>query len=80
MVGFPPLCYVPNSDGDLVVRMAAADRQFLLTRLAKYLRTFGWLIFFLALAFYFQRLPQQWASYLSVVSLLLAALVLKRVR
>ncbi|HEY5673407.1 MAG TPA: AarF/UbiB family protein [Malonomonas sp.] len=66
--------------GDLVVRMAPADRQFLLTQLAKYLRAVGWLIFFLALAFYLQRSPQQWAAYLSVVSLLLAALALRRVR
>lgn len=66
--------------GDLVVRMATADRQFLVTRVAKYLRIFGWLIFFLALAFYFQQLPQYWATYLSVISLLLAAMVLRRVR
>jgi len=64
--------------GELVVRMAAADRRFLLERLARYLRALGWLIFFLALAFYFQQLPQQWAVYLSVASLMLALLTLRR--
>ncbi len=64
--------------GDLVVRMASADRSFLLAQLAKQLRRIGWLIFFLALAFYLQSLELQWALYLSVASLLLAALTLKR--
>lgn len=64
--------------GELVVRMADADRRFLLERLAKYLRALGWLIFFLALAFYLQQLQQQWAIYCSVASLLLAAMSLKR--
>ena len=64
--------------GDLVVRMASADRTFLLAQLAKQLRRVGWLIFFLALAFYLQRLQLQWALHLSVVSLLLAALTLMR--
>lgn len=58
--------------GDLVVRMADADRRFLIERLMKYLRSLGWLIFFLAFAFYLQQLQQQWAVYLSVVSLILA--------
>jgi predicted unusual protein kinase regulating ubiquinone biosynthesis (AarF/ABC1/UbiB family) len=64
--------------GDLMVRMADADRRFLLDRLARYLRALGWLIFYLALAFYLQQLQQQWATYLSVVSLLLAPLSLRR--
>jgi len=64
--------------GDLVVRMADADRRFLMERLMKYLRALGWLIFFLALAFYLQQLQQQWAIYLSVVSLILASLSLRR--
>jgi predicted unusual protein kinase regulating ubiquinone biosynthesis (AarF/ABC1/UbiB family) len=64
--------------GDLVVRMADADRRFLMERLMKYLKTLGWLIFFLALAFYLQQLQQQWAIYLSVGSLVLAAMSLKR--
>jgi hypothetical protein len=62
--------------GDLVVRMATADREYMLERLGKYLRQLGWLIFFLALAFYFQQLPQQWAGYLSAACLLLSALIL----
>jgi hypothetical protein len=58
--------------------MADADRRFLMDRLMKYLRALGWLIFFLALAFYLQQLQQQWAIYLSVVSLILASLSLRR--
>jgi len=64
--------------GDLVVRMADADRRFLLERLAKYLRALGGLIFYLALAFYLQQVQQQWAIYVSVASLVLAALSLRR--
>ncbi|MGW8313178.1 MAG: ABC1 kinase family protein [Desulfuromonadales bacterium] len=64
--------------GDLTVRMASADRAFLLAQLSKQMRRIGWLIFFLALAFYLQLLGLQWALYLSVVSLLLAALTLRR--
>jgi predicted unusual protein kinase regulating ubiquinone biosynthesis (AarF/ABC1/UbiB family) len=64
--------------GDLVVRMARADRAFLLAQLTSQLRRIGWLIFFLGLAFYLQRLQVQWAVYLSVASLLLAALTLRR--
>jgi predicted unusual protein kinase regulating ubiquinone biosynthesis (AarF/ABC1/UbiB family) len=64
--------------GDLVVRMATADREYLLERLGAYLRQLGWLVFFLALAFYFQQLQQQWAVYLSAGCLLLSALILLR--
>ncbi len=64
--------------GDLVVRMASADRAFLLAQLVRQLRRIGWLVFYLALAFYLQRLQLQWALYLSVISLLLAALTLRR--
>ena len=64
--------------GDLVVRMATADREYLLERLGKYLRKLGWLLFFLALAFYFQQLHQKWADYLSAGCLLLSALTLLR--
>ncbi len=62
--------------GDLVVRMSSADRQFLLTRIGKYLRQLSWLIFWLALAFYFQQQEQNWAGYLSIASLIAAALTL----
>ena len=64
--------------GDLVVRMASADRAFLLVQLARQLRRIGWLIFFLALAFYLQLLELPWTHYLSVVSFLFAALTLRR--
>jgi ubiquinone biosynthesis protein len=64
--------------GDLIVRMAGADRAFLLVQLAMHLRRIGWLIFFLALAFYLQLLESQWSLYLSVVSLLFAAFSLRR--
>jgi predicted unusual protein kinase regulating ubiquinone biosynthesis (AarF/ABC1/UbiB family) len=64
--------------GELVVRMATADRHFLLQRLGKYLNRLGWLIFLLALAFYFQQVPQPWALYVSLSSLLAAGLVLCR--
>ncbi len=40
--------------GDLVVRMSSADRRYLLDRVGGYLRTLGWLLFWLALVFYFQ--------------------------
>ena len=64
--------------GDLVVRMASADRAFLLERLGKYLHGLGRLIFFLALAFYFQQLQQSWAVYFSVAFLIAAAVSLFR--
>jgi predicted unusual protein kinase regulating ubiquinone biosynthesis (AarF/ABC1/UbiB family) len=64
--------------GELVVRMSTADREYLLQRLGKYLRQVCWLAFFLALAFYFQQLQQQWAGYLSAGCLLLASLMLLR--
>ncbi len=66
--------------GDLVVRMAAADRQFLLERVGRHLRSLGWLIFFLALAFYFQQLQLEWAPYLSGACLFAAAMTLIKKR
>jgi uncharacterized membrane protein YccC len=60
------------------VRMSTADREYMLQRLGKYLRQLGRLVFFLALAFYFQQLQQQWAVYLSAGCLLLSALTLFR--
>ncbi|SEA79397.1 Predicted unusual protein kinase regulating ubiquinone biosynthesis, AarF/ABC1/UbiB family [Desulfuromusa kysingii] len=62
--------------GDLIVRMAPADRQYLLEQMSKHLRTLGWLIFFLGGAFYFQRQPQSWATYLSIAALIAAAIVM----
>jgi predicted unusual protein kinase regulating ubiquinone biosynthesis (AarF/ABC1/UbiB family) len=65
--------------GDLVVRMAPTDRQYLLAQIGKYLRTLSWLIFYLGLAFYFQLLQQSWAIYVSIGCLLAAAItVLKK--
>ena len=64
--------------GELVVRMSTADREYLLQRLGKYLRQLGFLIFFLALAFYFQQLQQPWSVYLSAGCLLLSELTLMR--
>ncbi|MDH3455105.1 MAG: AarF/UbiB family protein [Desulfuromonadales bacterium] len=66
--------------GDLVVRMASADRNYLLERIGKSLRSLARLIFFLALAFYFQQQPQAWAGYLSAACLVAAAVVLIRQR
>lgn len=66
--------------GELVVRMASADRQFMLERLGKHLHTLCWLIFFLALAFYFQQLQHRWSVYLSGAGLIAAAVVLFRYR
>jgi ubiquinone biosynthesis protein len=64
--------------GDLTVRMASTDRAFILSQMCKQLRRIGWFIFFLALAFYLQFLEFQFALYLSIVSLLLAAFTLRR--
>ncbi len=64
--------------GDLSVRLSAADRQYLLERVGRQLHALGAVLFFLALAFYFLQLQQQWAVYLSVSSLLAAALSLRR--
>lgn len=64
--------------GDLVVRMSSVDRRYLLEHVAAYLRRLGWLLFWLALAFYLQRLPQPWAGTASIGSLVAAALVLMK--
>lgn len=69
-----------TEQGDLVVRMASADRNYLLAQLGKQLHGIGRLIFFLALAFYLQQLQQGWAIYLSAASLTAAALTLFRQR
>ena len=66
--------------GELVVRMAAADRQYLLERVGRYLRTFSWMIFYLGLAFYFEQLPQSWSIYISAGCLVAAAITLKKKR
>jgi len=64
--------------GELTVRMAAADRDFLLGRLQGYFRLLVWLIFWLAAAFYLQQLNTAWSGRLSVACLGLAALLLIR--
>jgi ubiquinone biosynthesis protein len=63
--------------GELVVRMASADRAYILTRLTRQLRRLGWMLFFLGLAFYLQRLAFQYALTLSIISLIMAALTLR---
>ena len=64
--------------GDLVVRMSSADRTFLLGQLSRALRRIGWLIFWLALAFYFLQLDFAQATWISAACLLLAVLVLRK--
>lgn len=64
--------------GDLTVRMTRADRQFLVEKMGTYLRHLGLLLFFLALAFYFQLLDSRWGGTLSVVSLAAAAWTLRK--
>ena len=66
--------------GELVVRMTSADRQYMLEQLGKHLLALGRLIFFLALAFYFQQLQHWWSVYLSGAGLIAAAVVLFRHR
>lgn len=66
--------------GELVVRMAPEDRQYLLGNLQTSLRALGWLLFFLALGFYFQGAPQPWAAPLSAACLMIAPLTLLRRR
>jgi len=61
--------------GDLVVRMANADRQYLLHHLAKLLRRLAIIIFWLAVAFYLQRAPQSWAQDASWIALAVAGLL-----
>jgi predicted unusual protein kinase regulating ubiquinone biosynthesis (AarF/ABC1/UbiB family) len=58
--------------GELTVRMAPADREYLLNRLALYARRFLWLIFWLALAFYLLLLDVPWSGYGSGICMLLA--------
>ncbi|MDY0190027.1 MAG: AarF/UbiB family protein [Desulfuromonas sp.] len=60
--------------GDLVVRMASCDRQYMLEHVGKQLRRITLVIFYLGLAFYFQLLPQSWSLYPSIICLLAAAL------
>ncbi|PLY07754.1 MAG: ABC transporter [Desulfuromonas sp.] len=69
-----------TEQGDLVVRMSPLDRQFLLDGLAGQLKQLGWLLLYLGLAFYFQRLEQAWAFYLSLACLGLAVTTLIKKR
>ncbi|MBD1399935.1 AarF/UbiB family protein [Pelovirga terrestris] len=63
--------------GDLTVRMARPDRDYLVEKVSKQLRRLGLMIFFLALAFYFQQWLNQPGTVLSVISLALAAWLLR---
>lgn len=58
--------------GELTVRMAPADRDYLLQHLAGYARRFLWLVFFIAAAFYLLLLDQEWSRPGSALCLLLA--------
>ncbi len=64
--------------GELTVRMAPADREYLLNRLALYARRFLWLIFWLALAFYLLLLDAPWSGYGSGICMLLALFLIVR--
>jgi len=66
--------------GELGVRIAPADRRYLIERVEGAVRRVGWLIFWLALAFYFQRYSQAWANWLSIFCLGIAAFTLLRQR
>lgn len=66
--------------GDLTVRMAQADRDFLAKKMGSHLRSLGLLLFYLALAFYFQQLQQPWSVPLSLASLGVAAWTLRKKR
>ncbi len=66
--------------GDLVVRMAGSDRQYMLEQVGKHLRTVTWLIFYLGLAFYFQFMPQSWSLYPSIICLIAAAITVFKKR
>lgn len=60
--------------GELVVRMASADRRYLVERLNKGLYGLARVLLFLAMAFYFQQLSHDWAMLLSAGCLVMAAL------
>jgi len=63
--------------GDLTVRMARPDRDYLVEKMGRQLRRLGLMIFFLALAFYFQQLSIRSGTLLSISSLVLAAWMLR---
>jgi predicted unusual protein kinase regulating ubiquinone biosynthesis (AarF/ABC1/UbiB family) len=63
--------------GDLTVRMARPDRDYLVKKMGKQLRRLGLMIFFLALAFYFQQWLNRPGTVLSMISLALAAWMLR---
>ena len=63
--------------GDLVVRMARPDRDYLVDKVGRQLRRLGLMIFFLALAFYFQQWADGAGILLSIASLVMAALLLR---
>ncbi len=64
--------------GDLRVRMAPEDRQFLLDGIGRMVGRIGWLIFWLALAFYLFQVGRGWTTGVSVVCLLAALVTLLR--
>jgi predicted unusual protein kinase regulating ubiquinone biosynthesis (AarF/ABC1/UbiB family) len=64
--------------GDLALRLSPADRDYLMAAVNKHMRRLGWLIFWLALAFYLLLLQAPWSTPLSGVCLLLSGFVLLR--
>lgn len=66
--------------GDFTVRMSQTDRNYLADMVSGRLRRLGMLIFLLALAFYFQQWTTRIGALLSVASLILAALTLRKTK
>ena len=64
--------------GELTVRMAAADRQHLQDTVDRHFGKIVRLVFWLALAFYFQQVATSWALYPSIACLLIAFLALRK--
>lgn len=64
--------------GELTVRMSAADREYLLARLGGYVRLLGWLLFWLGLAFFLARIEAEWSLPAAVLCFLIAGGLLVR--
>lgn len=64
--------------GELTVRMSSADREYLLARVTGYLRLLGWLLFWIALAFFLVQLETEWSLTAAAACLLIACGLLVR--
>jgi predicted unusual protein kinase regulating ubiquinone biosynthesis (AarF/ABC1/UbiB family) len=62
--------------GDMVVRISAADRSYIVSSVARYLRTVCWLLFWFGLAFYLQLSAVAYATHLSALCLGCAVVVM----